>query len=104
VGLQKLPALLIIEIADVHDAALYARYRDEVSSNLAAGGGTYLVRGGPIEVLEGNWHPNRIVVVRFDSAEAARRWWKSSNYAELKAMRQGSTTTNMILVEGISHE
>ena len=70
---------------------------------LLPAGGTYLVRGGPIEVLEGNWHPNRIVVVRFDSAEAARKWWNSSEYAELKGMRQRSTTTSMILVEGLSN-
>jgi uncharacterized protein (DUF1330 family) len=98
-----LPAFLIIEIVTVHDPDLYAKYRDTVSPNLDAGGGTYLVRGGPIEVLEGDWQPNRIVVVRFDSAQVAREWWKSSGYAELKAIRQRSTTTNMILVEGVSN-
>jgi uncharacterized protein (DUF1330 family) len=45
--------------------------------------------------------PNRIVVVRFDTAEVAREWFNNSGYAELKAMRQRSTTTNMILVEGV---
>jgi uncharacterized protein (DUF1330 family) len=101
---KTLPAFLIIEIAAVHDGELYAKYRDTVSPNLDAGGGAYLVRGGPVEVLEGEWHPNRMVVVRFESAEAARAWWKSPGYAELKAMRQRSTVTNMILVEGISNE
>jgi uncharacterized protein (DUF1330 family) len=94
-------AFLIIEIVAVGDAELYAKYRDRVAPNLAAAGGMYVVRGGDVEVLEGSWKPNRIVVVRFDSAEAARGWWKSSGYAELKAMRQGATTTNMILVEGV---
>jgi len=98
-----LPAFLIIEIVAVHDPGRYAKYRDTVSPNLDAGGGTYLARDGPIEVLEGQWHPNRIVVVRFDSTEVAREWWNSSGYAELKAMRQRSTTTNMILVEGVSN-
>lgn len=93
-------AFLIIEVADVHDEESYADYRAQVPSELAAAGGTYLVRGGPIEVLEGSWIPKRIVVVRFDSAEAARRWWHDPDYSELKAMRQRSTTTNMILVEG----
>jgi uncharacterized protein (DUF1330 family) len=96
-------AFLIIEIVGVHDAELYARYRDRVAPNLAAAGGTYVVRGGEIQVLEGSWRPNRIVVVRFDSAEAACGWWNSSGYAELRAMRQEATTTNMILVEGVSN-
>ncbi len=64
-------------------------------------GGAYLVRGGRVEVLEGTWQPKRVVVVRFDSAAAARSWWHDPEYSELKAMRQRSTITNMILVEGI---
>ncbi|HZW93241.1 MAG TPA: DUF1330 domain-containing protein [Candidatus Eremiobacteraceae bacterium] len=94
-------AFLIIEIA-VNDTEVYAAYRQAVSPNLAAAGGTYLVRGGEVEVLEGDWHPGRMVVVRFDSAEEARRWWNSPGYAELKALRQRSAKTNMILVEGVS--
>jgi len=54
-----------------------------------------------VEVLEGTWQPKRVVVVRFDSAAAARSWWHDPEYSELKAMRQRSTITNMILVEGI---
>jgi uncharacterized protein (DUF1330 family) len=102
-GLKKLSAFLIIEIVAVNHPELYARYRDRVAPILAAAGGTYVVRGGDVEVLEGRWQPNRMVVVRFDSRVAARGWWKSSGYAELKAMRQGATTTNMILVEGVSN-
>ncbi|HEV2177032.1 MAG TPA: DUF1330 domain-containing protein [Terriglobia bacterium] len=94
-------AYLIIEVAAVRDTEVYARYRETVSPGLTAGGGTYLVRGGAVEVLEGSWNPNRVVVVRFPSADAARTWWSGSGYAELKAMRQRSTTTNMILVEGL---
>jgi uncharacterized protein (DUF1330 family) len=41
--------------------------------NLAAAGGTYLIRGGEVKVLERDWRPNRMVVVRFDSADEARR-------------------------------
>jgi uncharacterized protein (DUF1330 family) len=100
-GHKELAAFLIIEI-DVNDPEVYASYRQALSSNLAAAGGTYLVRGGEVEVLEGEWRPNRMVVVRFDSADEARRWWNSPGYAELKAMRQRSAKTNMILVEGVS--
>jgi uncharacterized protein (DUF1330 family) len=95
-----LAAFLIIEI-DVSDPEVYAAYRQAVSSNIAAAGGAYIVRGGDVEVLEGDWRPNRMVVVRFNSADEARRWWNSPGYAELKAMRQRSAKTNMILVEGV---
>lgn len=97
-----MPAFLIAEISGVYDEAMYARYREQVSPSLAEAGGTYLVRGGRVEVLEGSWRPNRLVIVSFDSVEAARRWWDSPQYAELKTMRQHSTKTNMIIVEGIN--
>jgi uncharacterized protein (DUF1330 family) len=94
-------AYLIVDITDVRDEKAYASYRSAVPGSLAAAGGRYLVRGGPIDVLEGDWQPGRIVVVRFESAAAACRWWGSPEYAELKRLRQASTTANMILVDGI---
>jgi|SRR5215510_15167933 len=94
-------AFLIVEISKVHDEQTYAEYREKASPNLAAAGAEYLVRGGAVEVLEGDWKPNRLVVIRFDSAEAARRWWSDPGYAGLKALRQNSTTSKMILVEGL---
>ena len=97
-----MPAYLIVEIRGVRDEQTYARYRDRVSAQLAAFGGQYLVRGGKAERLEGEWEPRRIVVVKFESAQAAKRWWSSEDYRELREMRQASTETNMILVEGIS--
>jgi len=96
-----LAAFLIVEVTEVHDEQTYAQYRQRVPSTLAAGGGACLVCGGRVEVLEGSWQPKRGVVVRFDSADAARSWCDDAGYSELKAMRQRSTTTNMILVEGI---
>lgn len=95
-------AYLIVEIAGVRDEETYAAYRARVSDQLRKSGGEYLARGGTIERLEGTWQPRRIVLVRFDSLADAKRWWSSDEYAELKAMRQASTDTNMIVVEGIS--
>ena len=92
---------LIAEIADVRDEKAYAEYRTKVSYGLVAAGGRYLARGGPIEVLEGRWRPGRIVLVRFESMDEARAWWSSSDYEELKRLRQRSVTTNMIVVEGL---
>ncbi len=96
-----MPAFLIVDVTDVSNEPIYAEYRKRVPSMLAAHGGSYVVRGGDVEVLEGNWRPKRVVVVRFESAEAARNWWRDPSYSELKVMRQRSTTTNMILVEGL---
>ena len=95
---------LIADITSIKDEKTYAAYRSRVSPGLKAAGGQYLVRGGPVEVLEGDWSPSRVVIVRFISVDGARRWWHSPEYAELKQMRQASTATNMILVPGVEDE
>jgi uncharacterized protein (DUF1330 family) len=94
-------AYLIVNIAAVTDAAAYADYRARVSEGLAAAGGRYLVRGGALDVLEGEWQPGRLVIVAFPSADAARAWWDSPGYAGLKALRARSTISQMVLVEGL---
>jgi len=94
-------AYLIADIARVLDERAYGQYKSTVSKGLAAAGGRYLARGGTIDVLEGDWRPNRLVLVRFDSAQAAREWWASEEYAALKELRQAATQTNMLIVEGL---
>lgn len=93
-------AYLIVDIT-VRDEQRYAAYRARVTEQITQYGGEYLVRGGRLERLEGDWSPGRVVVIRFESIAAARKWWESEDYAELKAIRQTTTDTKMIVVEGV---
>src|SRR5262245_38118777 len=94
-------AYLIADVAKIEDERLYAQYRSLVPSSIAAAGGRYLARGGTIDLFEGTWRPGRLVLVRFESLKSARDWWASAEYKELKHMRQASTATSMLAVEGI---
>jgi len=94
-------AYLIVDVTEIRDERAYADYRSQVASGIQQADGRYLARGGAIEVLEGDWRPQRIVVVRFESPAAARAWWTSGEYADLKRMRMASTRTNMIVVDGV---
>jgi len=85
---------------EVHDPVRYEDYRKTVLPTIEAYGGKFLVRGGKMEVLEGNWPQRRIVIVEFPSVEKARAWWHSPEYAAPKALRQATSHTEMILVEG----
>jgi uncharacterized protein (DUF1330 family) len=93
-------AAYIVVNVDVHDPVRYEEYRKSVLPTLAAFGGRFLVRGGKVEVLEGSWTPKRFVIVEFPSAEKAREWWHSQEYAAPKALRQATSYTDMVLVEG----
>jgi uncharacterized protein (DUF1330 family) len=96
-----MPAYVAVQI-DIHDDVTYDRYRALAPASIAAHQGRYLVRGGACTTLEGGWLPSRFVILEFPSAEHARRWWESAEYAEAKALRQSSAHTEMLLVEGIS--
>jgi uncharacterized protein (DUF1330 family) len=93
-------AYIVVEV-EVKDPARYARYREMVPPSLAKYGGRFLVRGGATETLEGSWAPKRFVIVEFPSAERAKAWWSSPEYAEAKALRQATASTEMLLVEGV---
>jgi uncharacterized protein (DUF1330 family) len=104
VGKETIVAAYLIVNIEVRDAGAYARYRAEVSETVRRAGGRYLVRGGDATVLEGEWQPKRLVVVEFPSVDAARAWWSSPEYATLKDVRQRSTHSEMIIVEGVERK
>lgn len=92
-------AYVILDV-DVTDAALYEEYKKLSGPALLPFGGRFVVRGGPVEVIEGQWRPSRVVVLEFPSAERAREWWGSEIYRGAKEIRQRASRGNMILVEG----
>jgi uncharacterized protein (DUF1330 family) len=93
-------AYVIIE-TDVHDAEQYERYKAASPGAVAAGGGRFVARGGELAVLEGDWHPSRLVILEFPDLEAAKRWYESEVYQEAKALRDGAASLRMVAVEGI---
>lgn len=95
-----MPAYLMIDIT-VKDAEAFERYKQLAPPTVAAYGGRYLVRGGATETLEGTWSPTRIVLLEFPTVERAREWWNSPEYAPAKAVRQASSHTELLLVEGL---
>ena len=93
-------AYIVVQV-DVKDPARYADYRTMVPPTLAKYGGRFIVRGGKTETLEGDWSPKRFVVVEFPSLEQAKAWWASPEYAEAKALRQATASSQMIVADGV---
>jgi uncharacterized protein (DUF1330 family) len=93
-------AFVILDI-DVHDPVTYEEYKKLAPPSIAAYGGRYVARGGKVETLEGNWQPQRIVVLEFESMEKAKTWLNSPEYHPAHEMRTQSAHTRSILVEGI---
>ena len=95
-----MPAYLVADL-DIKDTAGFEEYRKLVPATIQKYGGRYLVRGGQLEKLEGEWQPKRLVILEFPSLEQAKRWYNSEEYRGPKALRFKTAKTNLILVEGL---
>lgn len=93
-------AYMIFDI-DVSDPDGYKEYAQLAPATVAKYGGRYLIRGGPSETLEGDWHAKRLVILKFESAAKAKAWLNSPEYAPARKLRHRYAKSNTILVEGI---
>ena len=64
-------AYIVVDIC-VLDPAGYEEYKKLAPSSIRQYGGKYLIRGGTVQTLEGEWPLKRLVVLEFESAERAR--------------------------------
>jgi uncharacterized protein (DUF1330 family) len=92
-------AYVLVHI-DVKDPATYEDYKKMAPPSIDKYGGRYIVRGPRPEILEGSWQPKRLVLLEFPSADRARAWWNSPEYADAKAKRQSCSTADMVLLDG----
>ncbi len=90
---------LIIEIA-VKDQSLYSEYIEKVYDVVRRHGGKYLVRGGEVTPVSNNWNPERIIVIEFQNKELFRRCFQSPEYIQIAPLRDKSTVSKAILLEG----
>ena len=94
-------AYVMIDRLSVTDPEAFSSYHSLAPAAVTAHGGRYVLpHGTEIEALEGNWTPNRIVLIEFEDAEQAKQWWESSDYAEARAIHHDTTISNIILVDG----
>ena len=78
-----------------------SRRKSLASASLGAYGGKFIARGGATESLEGDWAPERIVLLEFPSLARAKQWWASPEYSDAKAIRMRAAQTRMIATEGV---
>ncbi|MEC7490807.1 MAG: DUF1330 domain-containing protein [Pseudomonadota bacterium] len=92
---------LILE-NQIHDEEAYNRYKTAVKPMVEAAGGEYLARDGKIDVLVGDWNPERVVIIKWPSLEAQDAFSASNDYRPWKELRELVTTTKTVVrVEGL---
>jgi len=90
----------IVANVRVTDPRQYEEYKHLSTLAMQAHGAEVLVRGGRAEVLEGDWTPSRMVVMRFPTMMQAHAFYDSPEYARARAARTGAAVMHMVLLEG----
>jgi uncharacterized protein (DUF1330 family) len=98
---------LILDIT-VDDEQTYEQYRQKVKPLVESFGGTYVVRAGAKFVSDnptsgllqtgGEWNPDRIIVLHFDSPAPVSQFFDSPEYKEIVHLRTSSSSTRLVLV------
>ncbi len=95
-----MPGYVIADV-DIIDSEIFAQYRSQDGSSIDKYGGKFIVLGGPVEKVEGDWEPKRLVILEFESVQRAREWYHSQEYSGPIKLRHQSARTNLIFVEGV---
>ena len=90
----------IIANVTVTDPVQYELYKKLSSQAMVVHGVEVCVRGGKVSVLEGDWRPDRLVILKFPDVAAAHAFNDSPEYAAARRSRQGAATMHMIVVDG----
>lgn len=95
-----MPAYLVAMVR-VDDPETYKKYTAVTPAVIADHGGRFLVRGGPVETLEGETFNRRLVIVEFPSMAAAQTFYSSPDYQAAMPFRHASAQSVFLLAEGV---
>ena len=78
-------------------------YLQRIDATLAPFGGRFIVHGGEVEVLEGNW-PGHLIVIEFPDRDRASSWYNSDAYQEIVRLRTDNSESDVIMIDGVGSE
>ena len=90
----------VIAQETISDQTMFDAYRKDVMATILAFGGQFVVRGGEMTVVEGEWPYQRTVIVEFPSRVAAEAWYASPAYQKVLPLRLKSSKCNLVIVDG----
>jgi uncharacterized protein (DUF1330 family) len=92
-------AYLVLDFA-INDLAGFRRYIEDIPAHIGRHGGQYIVRGVPPTVMEGDWKPERIVILEFPARSNAEAFLADPDIQDLFKIRHQTTTSRLVLVDG----
>jgi uncharacterized protein (DUF1330 family) len=95
-------SVYVIFQGPVLDQGAYEAYKTAAGPQIEASGGRYLARGGEKTLLEGDLPDGRVVIVEFESRQAALDWYAGDEYQSIRKLREGVAQTNAFIVDGVN--
>ncbi|WP_228853508.1 DUF1330 domain-containing protein [Aegicerativicinus sediminis] len=103
------PKIFVVLDITVHDTIMYEQYRVKVEPIIKSYNGKYLVRSGgmafdkdPDKMVipgEGNWNPNRLIILEWNSMEELQKFINSTEYQKVAELRKKSASTKSVIVK-----
>jgi uncharacterized protein (DUF1330 family) len=93
-------AVYVIASLTIKDAVQFEDYKRTVLPTMEKYGERFIACGSRVDILEGDWPHERLVIAEFPSVERAREWWASPEYAEPKALRQATAESDLVIFQG----
>lgn len=95
-------AYCLFDNLEVFDGEKLAAYKAKVLPLVERYGGRYVVLGGDVDVMEGQWRPTFPVMIEFPTLDRAREWYASDEYRDLKALRLSAVKSSAVFMEGLT--
>ena len=92
-------AYLVLDFS-VHDLPGFRPYVSAIPAFIEKHGGRYIVRGVEPTVMEGDWAPERVVILEFPSRENAKAFLDDPDAQALFDVRHKTTNSKLVLVDG----
>ena len=91
----------VIVDTEIIDQEAYQEFLTHAPGLVEGQGGRFIVRTSDAEPVEGGWEPKRLVIMEFDSLEAARGFVTSDEYTSFDDLRHRGARARIVLVEGV---
>ncbi|AMV33915.1 hypothetical protein VN12_17430 [Pirellula sp. SH-Sr6A] len=98
-GGEALAAYILVRV-ELTDPEQYKKYTQETPAVIAQYGGKFIVRGGPIENMEGPEETARIVILEFPTMDDAKRFYHSEEYQRVRLLREGAAQVQLFAIDG----
>lgn len=90
---------LVLDFA-INNLAAFSKYIEDIPAQIAKHGGQYLVRGVQPTCIEGDWKSERMVIIEFPERTNAEAFLTDPTINDLFKIRQETTTSKLVLVDG----